>query len=396
MSGDPGEPSERPTPRRRAGRSRPSGDTRVSSEQDLERERDRFRKRALLLLVAFVTVMFLAVIRPFLVSVLLAAIFAGMFHAIYEWIGTRVNGRMRLASALTVLFVLLLIVLPAAGFLTLVASQALGVAESARPWIEEQLARPGGIDALLDRIPFIDRIPMLRDAIPEQQEILARLGDVASTAGTFVVAGLAAVTRGTLSVVLQLFIVLYAMYFFLLDGQRTLDRMLYLLPLSPEDENRLVERFVSVTRATLKGSLVIGILQGALAGVAFWLAGVQGAAFWGTVMVVLSVIPGVGAALVWIPAVLYLLAVGSVGAGIGLGIWCAVVVGTIDNFLRPKLVGRDTKMSDLLILLSTLGGIVFFGAVGFILGPIVAAVFVTVWDVYGKTFKDILPPAPAR
>ncbi|MCA9738411.1 MAG: AI-2E family transporter, partial [Gemmatimonadetes bacterium] len=174
------------------------------------------------------------------------------------------------------------------------------------------------------------------------------------------------------------------------------DRMLYLLPLSPEDENRLVERFVSVTRATLKGSMVIGILQGALAGVAFWLAGVQGAAFWGTVMVVLSVIPGVGAALVWIPAVLYLLAVGSVGAGIGLGIWCAVVVGTIDNFLRPKLVGRDTKMSDLLILLSTLGGIVFFGAVGFILGPIVAAVFVTVWDVYGKTFRDILPPAPTR
>ncbi|MEZ4417239.1 MAG: AI-2E family transporter [Gemmatimonadota bacterium] len=359
-------------------------------------EQERFRKRALLLLVVGVTLLFLAVIRPFIVSVLLAAIFAGMFHGVYRWFVERVKGRTRTASALTVLLVFLLIVLPATGFFTLVASQAVGVADSARPWIEEQINQPGGVEAFLDRIPLLDRLGFLGSLLPDRDQVIEKLGEAASFMGSFLVSSLATVTKGTLNVVLQLFIVLYAMFFFLLDGRRTLDRILYFIPLSPDDEEQLVERFVSVTRATLKGSLVIGILQGALAGVAFWIAGIQGAAFWGTVMVVLSVIPGVGAALVWVPAVLYLLATGAVGTGVALGIWCAVVVGTIDNFLRPRLVGRDTKMSDLMILLSTLGGIVLFGAIGFILGPIVAAVFVTVWDLYGQTFSEILPPSPLR
>jgi predicted PurR-regulated permease PerM len=113
-------------------------------------------------------------------------------------------------------------------------------------------------------------------------------------------------------------------------------------------------------------------------------------------MIVLSVIPALGAALVWVPAVIYLFLVGQVAAAIGLLIWSALVVSTVDNFLRPRLVGRDARMSDLLILLSTLGGIVLFGAVGFIVGPIVAALFVTVWHIYGETFHDWLPPGPER
>ncbi len=121
-----------------------------------------------------------------------------------------------------------------------------------------------------------------------------------------------------------------------------------------------------------------------------------GPAFWGTVMVVLSVIPALGAALVWVPAVVYLFLVGKIAAGVGLLAWCAVVVSTIDNFLRPRLVGRDARMSDLLILLSTLGGIFLFGAVGFIVGPIVAALFVTIWHIYGETFSDWLPAVPER
>ncbi|MEN8162002.1 MAG: AI-2E family transporter, partial [Myxococcota bacterium] len=120
-----------------------------------------------------------------------------------------------------------------------------------------------------------------------------------------------------------------------------------------------------------------------------------GAAFWGTVMMVLSVIPGVGAPLIWVPAAIWLFATGQTGAGIGLTIWCGAVVGSVDNVLRPRLVGNDAKMSDLMILLSTLGGIALFGAVGFVLGPIVGAVFVTIWEVYGRTFSHVLPAARA-
>jgi predicted PurR-regulated permease PerM len=164
------------------------------------------------------------------------------------------------------------------------------------------------------------------------------------------------------------------------------------MPLSDEDEALMLQRFTSITRATVKGTLVIGIIQGGLAGIAFWLAGIDGAAFWGTIMAILSIVPGIGAALIWVPAVIYLIVIGQLLAGLLLFAWCAAVVGTIDNILRPILVGKDAKMPDLLILVGTLGGLFLFGPIGFIVGPIVCGLFLTVWDIYGMTFKDLLPP----
>ena len=188
---------------------------------------------------------------------------------------------------------------------------------------------------------------------------------------------------------------LYSMYYFLTHGAKVLDKILYYIPLSANEENRMVEKFASVSRATLKGTLIIGVVQGGLAGLAFAVIGIDGAFFWGTIMAVLSIIPGVGTALVWIPAAVFLFAVGRPIAALLLTVWCVGLVGTVDNVLRPWLVGKDTKMPDLLILLGTLGGLVLFGAAGIIVGPIVAALFVTVWEIYGTTFKDILPPTSA-
>jgi predicted PurR-regulated permease PerM len=191
---------------------------------------------------------------------------------------------------------------------------------------------------------------------------------------------------------LNLFVMVYAMFFFFKDGEKILEKIFYYLPLSDEDEALMLQRFSSITRATVKGTLVIGVLQGALAGVAFWVAGIEGAAFWGTIMAILSIVPGIGAALVWVPAVIYLFVTGQILAGILLLAWCAAVVGTVDNVLRPVLVGKDAKMPDLLILVGTLGGLFLFGPMGFIIGPIVCGLFLTIWEIYGATFKDVLPP----
>jgi predicted PurR-regulated permease PerM len=144
----------------------------------------------------------------------------------------------------------------------------------------------------------------------------------------------------------------------------------------------------------LRGALIIGIVQGGLAGVAFALAGIGGAVFWGTVMAFLSIIPLLGAALVWVPGVIYLIAVGKIGAGIAVGVWCAVVVGMADNLLRPWLVGKDTQMPDLLVFLGIVGGLSLFGGIGFFIGPIVAALFVAVWDFYGTAFAGALEKPP--
>jgi predicted PurR-regulated permease PerM len=209
--------------------------------------------------------------------------------------------------------------------------------------------------------------------------------------GSFALGTLTGAARGTAAFVLQVFVFLYALFFFLRTGADTLRVALAHLPLSPSEKEQLLERFLSVARATLKGSLLIGVIQGGTAGVAFWVAGVPGAAFWGAVMVFFSILPAVGAGLVWVPAVAYLLLSGEIVAGILLLVWCALVVGTLDNLLRPYLIGRDARMSDLMIFLSTLGGLALFGAVGFVAGPIVAALFVTVWHIYGEAFREWLP-----
>lgn len=347
---------------------------------------ERFQKTFLILLVILISLVFLYMIGRFVIAVLLAAVFSALAGPLYRRLRRRFKDKAVPAAVATILIVLLVIVVPLIGFFGIVASEAIQVSSSVSPWIERQVSQPDELDKLLQRIPILDRLQ------PYQDQITARIGQLAGTLGTFIVNSVAQMTRGTVNFLLQLFIMLYAMFFFLIGGRQILDRILYFMPLSPKDETLLVERFVSVTRATIKGTLVIGIVQGGLAGLAFWVAGIQSPAFWGTVMAVLSIIPGIGTGLVWVPAVIYLFAIGRAGAAIGLFLWCAVVVGLADNFLRPWLVGRDTKMSDLLVLLSTLGGLFLFGAVGIIIGPVIAALFVTVWDIYGEAFKDYLPP----
>jgi predicted PurR-regulated permease PerM len=153
----------------------------------------------------------------------------------------------------------------------------------------------------------------------------------------------------------------------------------------------MLEKFTSVTRATLKGIAVIGMVQGSLVGAAFASVGFPSAIFWGTVAAVMSMVPGIGTAIVWLPGVIILFMGGHYGTAIGLLAFCILVVGGIDNFLRPRLVRKDTSMHELLILFGTLGGIIMFGVAGIIIGPIVAALVVTVWEIYGVAFQDELP-----
>jgi predicted PurR-regulated permease PerM len=347
----------------------------------------RFRRAFLLVLVLGISLLFLLVIQRFLMAVFLAAVFAGLAYPLYRWILRRFRGRQTLAGLATVLLVIGGVAIPLAGFLALVANEAIQLSQSAEAYLT------GEAGQMEDHWDVVGRIPVVGPMLPDGDEVVEQLRELAGRAGPALMGTLAAATRGTLNVILQTFILLYALFFFLVGGPAILRTILSYMPLSKDEEEQLLERFVSVTRATLKGSLLIGVIQGGLAGLAFWVAGVPGAAFWGTVMVVLSIIPAVGAGLVWVPAVIYLFVVGQVVASVALLIWSALVVSTVDNFLRPRLIGRDARMSDLLILLSTLGGLFLFGALGFIVGPIIAALFVTVLHIYGNAFRDLLPRA---
>jgi len=347
------------------------------------------RTAFVLLLVVAVSALFLAVAWPFLEPLLLGALLAGLFHPLYRWMTRLVGGRQSFGSVLTLLVLFILVLVPVSAFLGIVVQQALSISDQAIPWLRQHVGTASTFN-LHDWL--VQRFPALADYVPSQEQLLQQAGTAAKSAGTFLVTVLSRMTATTAAFILNLFIMLYAMFFFFKDGQKILERIFYYLPLSDEDETRMLARFTSITRATIKGTVVIGIIQGALAGIAFWMAGIQGAAFWGTIMTILSIVPGIGAALVWVPAVIILFINAQYVAATLLLAWCAAVVGTIDNFLRPALVGRDAKMPDLLILIGTLGGLFLFGPIGFIVGPIVCGLFLTVWDIYGATFKGVLPP----
>ncbi len=350
---------------------------------------ERFRTAFVLILVLAISALFVAVVWPFLQALLVGAILSGLCHPLYRWMVRLFRGRESLASAVTLLILFLLIVGPLSALLGLVVKQALTVSEHAIPWLQERFGAAGSFDV---HQWLVERFPLIADLVPSQGEIVKNLGTAAKTAGGVLVNWASAFTAGTAGFFLHLFVMIYAMFFFLKDGRSILQKIFYYMPLRHEDEIRMLERFVSVTRATIKGSLLIGLIQGSLAGIAFYFAGIDGAAFWGTIMVVLSVIPGIGTALVWVPTVIYLYVIESPVSAILLAIWCAGVVGTVDNFLRPRLVGRDAEMPDLLILIGTLGGLFFFGPIGFVIGPVVCGLFLTALDIYGATFKSILPP----
>jgi predicted PurR-regulated permease PerM len=354
--------------------------------------KDRFRKGFLLVLVVAVSAAFVAMLRSFLVTILIAAIFSGLAYPLYARLERALRGHRVLASALTVLLALVLVIAPLLAILGVVVNQAIRVTTGIGPVVERFVNEPTFLDQQLERLPGFEQIE------PYREQILLRAGDIVDTVGSFLVGSLSDATRGTVTFVFHFFILLYTMVFLLMDGPAMLRAVLGHLPLRDDEKQQMTDRFMSVTRATVKGTLVIGIIQGTLSGLAFWVVGVPNSLFWTVVMVVLSILPVIGAALVWVPACIILVATGQVLHGVLLAAFCGLVVGSVDNVLRPRLVGRDTKMHDLVILFSTLGGILAFGPVGFIVGPILAGLFVTSWGIFAVAYRDVLaenvtPPA---
>jgi predicted PurR-regulated permease PerM len=178
---------------------------------------------------------------------------------------------------------------------------------------------------------------------------------------------------------------LYLLFFLLRDGDDLSRRITKAIPLRPDHQRALLDTFTTVIRATVKGNIVVAVLQGALGGLIFWLLGIRAPLLWAAVMAVLSLLPAVGAALVWFPVAVYLLATGAVWQGVVLIAYGMLIIGLVDNVVRPILVGQDTKMPDYVVLIATLGGIAIFGINGFVIGPVIAAMFIAAWDIYSAS-----------
>ena len=339
---------------------------------------------ALLAATLLATVAFLTMVQPFLIALLLAAITASLAQPLRDRVLTWAGDRRFLASALTLGLLTIAVILPILGVIALAATQAQNLFADVSSL---DVADLGDLRSVPDWMPFQDTLSTHWTTITEKAGELA--SDLAGVFTGFV----GQLAAGTAQFLLNLFIFGYGVFAFLAMRQPILVQLLAYSGLAPETQAELYERVVTVSGATLKGTLVIGFVQGGLGGLGLWVAGVEGVAFWSVIMVVLSVIPAVGPLLALIPIAIALMIDGQVAAGIGLAVWGFAVVGTIDNILRPMLVGREAALHDLMILISTLGGLVVFGAVGLVLGPVLAALFVSLWDTLMKTGDDPVEPS---
>jgi predicted PurR-regulated permease PerM len=349
------------------------------------------RNVSFLVLVAVTTVAFLVLIRDFLMPVFWAAVLATVFFPLQRRYVGGLHGRRSLAALATILTIFGLVVVP----LSLV-----GLAMSREALLLHEQIASGAID-LQAPLRFLRRItPLASDYLSglgvDIEAMAQRLSTFAVAVSQFVASRALGIGQDVLRFIAFFFLVLYILFFFLRDGRQLVATAVRVLPLGDDRVRRLLAKFAEVSRATIKGTLIVGIVQGAIGGGLFWALGIPAPVIWGTVMATFSVLPVVGPGLVWGPAAFILLGYGEIVRGVVLIVAGVLIIGLVDNVLRPILVGRDTQMPDYLVLLATLGGLAVFGVSGFVIGPVIAAFFLVVWEMFAqehaeRTTHDVRP-----
>jgi predicted PurR-regulated permease PerM len=326
------------------------------------------------LLLLLVTLTFFGLIAGFLTPIFWALVLAMIFQPLQKYLVKVTRTRRSLSAFLSTIIIVFAVLIP-------VLLVGLAVAQEAASIVTDLQKGNIGLESSLvwlqERVPFLSRLFVRFDVQLDQIQEWLSSGAVA--AGQWMAGNAVAIGQNTVQFFLQLFVMLYLLFFFIRDGRAILQRITQAVPLDASLARHIGGRFAAVARATLKGTFLIGAIQGFIGGVAFALLGLRAAVLWGVVMALFSLLPAVGPAIVWFPAAIMLIASGSLAKGFALIVMGAVVIGLIDNLLRPTLVGRDAGLPDYIILLATLGGISMFGLSGVVIGPIIAALFFTVW-----------------
>ncbi|GAB4167613.1 MAG: AI-2E family transporter [Wenzhouxiangellaceae bacterium] len=343
---------------------------------------DKLEQRSFIAALVLVSLAFAWLLKPFFGSILWAVIIAVLFHPLQLKLEQLWGERRNLNALITLAACVFLVVIPMLLLLSSFVQQGIAFAQR----VNAGEIQPG---------QYIDQI---RAAFPAVQAFLERFNidmdtvrsnaaQAAVAVSQFLMQNAVSAGIGTANFVLKLALMLYVAFFLIRDGRVLVEHLIDALPLGDERERLLFQKFVEVARATVKGNVVVAMVQGALGGLIFWILGLPAPVLWGVVMAVLSLIPAVGAGLVWAPAAIYLYAVGHwIQASVLLG-YGVLVIGLADNVLRPILVGRDTKLPDWMVLLSTLGGLAMFGINGFVVGPLIAVLFIAFWQIFGREFR---------
>jgi predicted PurR-regulated permease PerM len=333
------------------------------------------RRILFIALAGVVAALSLYLLKPFFFPLFWAVIIAGLFQPLYRRLQEK-RSMPSLNAAIVLVLIFIILIIPAGVLATLLVNESIEIYNSIDSDITNLESKVREWADRLAAHPTTARLHLNSDTLIE------RFTEVVKNLANAIVKTLTGLTQNTLMFLVKFAVMLYALFFFIRDGDRMLQRGKILFALGKDRESILYDRFVTTARATLKVTLIIGGIQGFLGGILFYLVGINGALTWGVVMVLASIIPGVGCSIVWAPAGLILLVTGHMWEGIVVLLAGALVISMVDNLFRPVLLGRDVQMHPLLIFLSTLGGIALFGISGFVIGPIVASLLLSILEMY--------------
>jgi predicted PurR-regulated permease PerM len=361
---------------------------------------EAFEDKVFLWFVLGVSLAFVWILRPYAGAILWGTVLAIVFAPLNRHLRDRLRQRRAIAAAVTLLLIVVLVLFPVALIVQSLIQEGTTVYGRIQSgeldigaWFRQMhAALPTWAVDLLDRFGLTDL-----------NALQARLSGFLAAGAQLIASKALSIGQNTVQFVVALFVMLYLLFFLLRDGDRLSRRIREATPLPPGRQRSLAARFTTVIRATIKGNVVVALVQGALGWLIFLILGVGAPVLLGVLIALLSLLPAVGAPVVWLPVTLYLFATGHVWQATALALFGAFVIGSADNILRPMLVGKDTKLPDYLVLVSTLGGIAVFGANGFVIGPVIAALFVTVWDIFATSRQAVAatpvtwaaPPDPA-
>jgi len=346
----------------------------------MEPHKPTVQRASFYLMLALTTVAFSLLLLPFYTAILWAIILAIVFHPAQQFLVRRLKGREGLAALLSVLMCVCLVIVPVVVVLASIAQESSSLY---RQVSSEEFDLRGRIGSFVSALPsFIERwTPIQLGNFPDLRDKFsgAILQTSQSMAGRVVNIG-----ETTLSFAVGSGVLLYLLFFLFRDGERLVAAIRRAMPFSDDHSAKLLEKFTSVVNATVRGNIIIAIIQGTIGGVTFWMLGIEAALLWGVVMTFFSMLPAVGAAIVWGPAALFFMFTGAWVKAAILVLVGLLIIGLIDNLLRPPLVGKNAKLPDYVVLVSTVGGMALFGINGFIIGPLIAALFISAWSLFEK------------
>lgn len=335
-------------------------------------------------ILSFATIVMIWMVKPFFYPLFIGVVLTILFRPFYTWLTKKLANRHKLSATITLVTIFFVILVPIASLLPIITEQTIQISTN----LSKQVGQYVGNEQQF--ITKLKQIPLFEDITIDENQVRSKFLELTNIVSNIVFNSLKELVKNTFSLTISIFIMFYSIYYFLVDGNRIINKLMRISPLDDTYESKFIYNFVSTTKAVLKSTLLVGCIQGLVLGSSlFWLSGVTAPLFWGVLMTVFAVIPILGTGLIWAPVAIFQILTGNLLSGIVLIIG-GTIIANVDNVIKPILIQRDINIHPLIILLSTFGGLSLFGIFGFIIGPIIASLVVELWNIYEFKYKKQL------